>query len=96
MFLSLFRPFHALSSVTIANILKYAIQLSGLGGLSYSAKCFRPTGATNAIALGLNPDLARHIGRWKSQEVFEKHYVHSRVPEHYTDSMLLPAPSSLS
>ena len=88
-FLSLTKPYHALSAGSIARILKESIDLAGLGGRGYTAKCFRPTGATNAIALGLDPDLARHIGRWRSAEVFEKHYVHSRVPDQYTDDMLL-------
>ncbi len=87
-FVSLRKPFHAICSTTVSVILKQAIDMAGLGSHGYSAKCFRPTGATHAVSSGLHPDIARHIGRWRSQEVFEKHYLHSKVPVHYVDTML--------
>ena len=55
-FISLKKPYHALTAATIANILEEAIVLSGLSLQSYSAKCFRPTGATRAIEAGEDPD----------------------------------------
>ena len=87
-FLSLNRPFHGLSSTAIAGVLQEAIELAGLGGQGFSAKCFRPTGATFAIASGCDSNVARQIGRWKSQSVFEEHYVHTAVPENYVDDLL--------
>ena len=79
-FITLYKPYHALSASSISKVLQDAIEVAGLGGLGFSAKCFRPTGATRAIASGLNPDVACHIGRWATPEVFEKHYVHINVP----------------
>ena len=78
-FLTLDKPYRALSSRGISSVLNEIIHQAGLGSRGFSAKCFRPAGATTAINLGMNPDTVRHIGRWKSQEVFEKHYVHNRV-----------------
>ncbi len=85
-FVSLQRPYKALHSTAIASVLGDAIKAAGLSG--YTAKNFRPTAASLAIAKGMDPDIARHIGRWRSQEVFNKHYVHTRVPENYLDEML--------
>ena len=87
-FLSLRKPFHGLSAKAISSILQDAIHAAGLANQGYSAKCFRPTGATRAIDEGIHPDKARYVGRWASQEVFEKHYVHTRLPANYVDSML--------
>ena len=36
----------------------------------FSAKFFRPTEATTAIAQNLNPEIVRKVGRRKNQEVF--------------------------
>lgn len=88
LFLSLNKPFHALSAKGIALVLKEAIDKAGLGKMGFSAKCFRPTGATRAIKIGVAPDIVRHVGRWKSQEVFEKHYVHNEVPDSFTADVL--------
>lgn len=87
-FLSLQRPYHALSASSISGILKAAIDLAGLGKRGYTAKSFRPTAATAAIDSGLHPDKARHIGRWASHEVFEKHYVHTHIPDNHVDKIL--------
>lgn len=87
-FISLQRPFHALGASAISKVLQDAIVAAGLEGKGYSAKCFRPTGATQAISKGVQPEIARHIGRWASQEVFDKHYVHTKVPSDYLDNIL--------
>ena len=86
LFLTLRRPYKHLDASSVRRVLNEAISCAGLSG--FSAKCFRPTGATNAIKLGLNPDTARHVGRWKSADTFEKHYVHRVLPDSYTTSML--------
>jgi len=88
-FLSLQRPYKALAAKSISGLLNSAIDLAGLGKKGYSAKCFRPTGATAAVDSGLGPDKARHIGRWASAEVFEKHYVHTSIPSQHVDNVLL-------
>lgn len=87
-FLTLTNPIRPLSSKGVSSVLNDSINLAGLGGMGYSAKCFRPTGATRAIELGIDPDIVRHIGRWRSAEVFEKHYVHNKVPGAYCSDML--------
>jgi len=88
-FLSLLRPYNALSAKSISGVLASAIELAGMGGKGFSAKCFRPTGATAAVDTGLCPNKVRHIGRWASAEVFEKHYVHTTVPKEHVDKILL-------
>lgn len=85
-FITLQRPYQALSASAVSKILGDAVKAAGLSG--YTAKNFRPTGASQAVAQGLKPDVARHIGRWRSQEVFDKHYVHTHVPSDYLADML--------
>ncbi len=41
-----------------------------------SVKQFRCTGATNAIAAGMDPAQVQALGHWKSEDTFRKHYVH--------------------
>ena len=86
--ITLYKPYHALSASSISKVLQDAIEVAGLGGLRFSAKCFTSTGATRAISSGLNPDVARHIGWWATPEVFEKHYIHTNVPVTYVDNVL--------
>ena len=86
-FLTLRKPYNALSSSSVGSVLGDAIKLAGLGDKGYSAKSFRPSGATAAIASGCDANIARQIGRWRSQEVFEEHYVHTRVPEDYVTKL---------
>ena len=40
-----------------------------------TARSFRKTGASTAINKGAEPDLVMKLGRWKSVDVFYKHYV---------------------
>ena len=87
-FITLQRPYHALRSSAISKVLQDAIVAAGLGGKGFSAKNFRPTAATRAIDIGIQPDVARHIGRWASQDVFNKHYVHTKVPAQYVDNIV--------
>ena len=87
-FISLKSPYNGITSTTVANILNETIKLSGLNRAKYSAKSFRPTGATISIQAGCNPDIVRHVGRWKSKEVFEKHYVHSNAQDSFSDIVL--------
>ena len=48
-FLTLSKPFKALSSQGVAQVLSRAIKLAGLDGRGFTAKSFRPTGATVAV-----------------------------------------------
>ncbi|KAJ8019576.1 hypothetical protein HOLleu_41225 [Holothuria leucospilota] len=48
-FLSLNPPFCPVTAKTVANILNEAINIVGLSGRGFSAKSFRPTGATLAV-----------------------------------------------
>ena len=57
-----------------------AIRIEGMGNQGYSAKTFRPTGATAAIDSGKNPDIVMKTGRWKTASVFRDHHVHSHPP----------------
>jgi hypothetical protein len=87
-FLSLNAPFAALTAVQIGRVLNDAITLAGLSGLGYSAKYFRPTGATLAVAAGVDPEVVRKAGRWKTSHVFYEHYVHSRTPAALTEATI--------
>ena len=87
-FLSLNRPYRAISAASVASVLEDAINLAGLGGLGYSAKSFRPTGATLAIQNGIDPHIVQKVGRWKSTEVFYNHYVHSQTPNEFVSEIL--------
>ena len=87
-FVSLYAPYHGLKSQAIASILNEAIKTVGLSRTEYSAKCFRPTGATLAVASGFDPATVQKIGRWKTTSVFFEHYVHSKTPSDFTDKLL--------
>ena len=58
----------------------------GYGG--FSAKSFRPTGATVAIEEGHDAADVMKVGRWKTQTVFYEHYVHSKTPASFTESII--------
>ena len=87
-FIALKAPFGALSSAAVAKDLQSCVDMSGLKGRGFSAKSFRPTGATVAIDKGTDPKMVQSVGRWKSTEVFYGHYVHSRTPENFTSTVL--------
>ena len=85
LFISLTAPYKAISSSTVANQLTKAINLAGMGGQGFTAKSFRPSAATAAIASGCDPHVARKVGRWENAEVFFGHYVHSKPSHDYLD-----------
>lgn len=87
-FIGLNKPYKHLSSNAISNILKDAINEAGLGGQGYSAKCFRPTGATLGVQSGCDPNVVRQLGRWKTESVFYSHYVHCNAPSDYFDKVI--------
>ncbi len=88
LFLSLRQPFGAIGSATIAQILNRAIDLAGLDKTMYSAKNFRPSAATAAVASEVPIETAMQLGRWKTREVFLNHYVYPRAPADYTSQLL--------
>ena len=85
-FLPLRPPYKHLSADTIAQVLNEALKLVHLN--DYSAKDFRPTGATVAIDNNVDPESAMMIGRWKTRSVFFDHYVHSKPVDTYTTDLL--------
>ena len=87
-FLSLNSPYKALSAQSVGHVLEDSICDAGLDRKVYSAKSFRPTGATVAIDKGIHPKTVMKMGRWKTETVFFEHYVHSRTPCSYTDNVL--------
>jgi hypothetical protein len=93
-FVSLKAPYKAIASDTIGSILQEAIHLAGLDGQGFTAKSFRPTGATTAVTLGIIPETVMKVGRWKTKEVFLNHYVYARMPRSYTTDMLEGAADS--
>ena len=87
-FLTLHRPYRAITAATVGLILSKAIELAGLKDQGYSAKCFRPTAATLAVENGCDPDIAMYIGRWKTRSVFFEHYVHCKAPKGFTQDIM--------
>lgn len=85
-FLSLKTPYDGIKVKTIARILKDVISAAGLEG--YTAKDFRPTGATAAVQAGMHDAAVMRVGRWKSVDVFRHHYVHYQTPSDFTDKVL--------
>ena len=90
LFIGLHRPYGAISSSSVAQILGEAIQAAQSFGLQpgHRPKDFRPTGATEAVKLGVDVDTVQQLGRWKTRSVFLEHYVHSQVPRSFTDNLL--------
>ena len=88
LFLSLTKPYNGIKAETVSKILLESIELVGLGGQGYKAKCFRPTAANAAVQAGCDPETAMHIGRWKTREVFFNHYVFPLAPKQYTGDIL--------
>lgn len=87
-FLSLKKPFQAISASSVSKILESSISRAGLGGQGFSAKSFRPTGATRAIDAGIDPNIVQKMGRWKCTEVFRDHYIHSKTPAEFTSAII--------
>lgn len=85
-FLTLSPPYKAIAAATVAKIMNEAISLAGLTG--YTAKCFRPTGATAAVDVNCDPEIVMRLGRWKTRSVFFDHYVHSKPPDTLTTDIL--------
>ena len=62
-----------LGSQRIAKIMTLTLQAAGIDDTT--ARSFRKSGASAAINKGTDPDLIMKLGRWKSVDVFYKHYV---------------------
>lgn len=50
--------------------MQQAVLLAGLSSDEYSAKSFRPTGATTSIANNIDPKSVQKLGRWETESVF--------------------------
>lgn len=87
-FIGLKKPHKALSNTSIAEILRESIRLAGLQGQGFTARSFRPTGATAAVKAQIEPSTVRMIGRWKNDTVFYERYVYPSAPKDYTDGVL--------
>ena len=66
-FLTLRPPYRPIKADTVAQILNGVIARAGLGVCNYSAKDFRPTGATVAIDNNTDPEVVMRIERWKTR-----------------------------
>ena len=62
-----------LGSQRIAKVMTLTLQEAGIDDTT--ARSFRKTGASTAINKGADPDLVMKLGRWRSVDVFFKHYV---------------------
>lgn len=70
-FLSLRRPYDGLSASRMSEIITMCCRQAGLEA---TAKSLRPSAATAALTDGARPDIVQRHGRWKSTEVFNRHY----------------------
>ncbi len=86
-FISLRAPYRAISADTVSTVLQDTLRAAGLYP-EYTAKDFRPTGATNQIQEGFDPEVVMRIGRWKTTSVFFEHYVHAKTPQDFSDKLL--------
>lgn len=86
-FLTLHKPHKAISAGTVATILQDMLKLARLYP-EYTAKDFRPTGATYLVQSGFDPDLVMQIGRWKTRSIFFEHYVHAKMPDNLSELLL--------
>ena len=88
-FLTLVRPFNAITASTVSDILQQAITAAEKFGLAsgHRPKDFRPTGATRAVQLGFDTDDVQRLGRWKTRSVFLEHYEHNRIHTSFTEKM---------
>ena len=66
--MSLIAPYKTIKADYIARGMDFAISRAGLS--VFTAKDYRPTGATLAIESGNNPEIVRKAGRSKSSEIF--------------------------
>jgi hypothetical protein len=87
-FLTLTKPFRAIDSKTVSNILKTALKHVGLQSEGFRPKDFRPTGATKAVESLEDPKKVMRLGRWKTESVFYEHYVHSVPSDTISDNIL--------
>ena len=76
------------SSECISTILKTVIRDAGMDTSVITARCFRSGGATYGIERGVQPDQLMKVGKWKSVNVFYKHYVAAKTARDTTDRML--------
>ena len=88
LFLALTKPYAAISAATVTKVLNEAIKLAGLDNQGFSAKSFRPTGATRSIAAGVIPEIVMKVGRWATKGVFLNNYVHKVAPANFTDNIV--------
>ena len=86
-FLSLHKPYKAISAATVGSVLSESISLAGLSPSLYTPKSFRPSGATKAVDSGMDPDKVRRLGRWKTSSVFYEHYVFDKTSDRYCNMM---------
>ena len=86
-FLTLNMPYAALSAAGVADTLNKSIEEAGLKNSGYSARSFRPTGATAYVTSGVENHITRTIGRWKSEECFNSNYVYPLSSVSATDKL---------
>lgn len=88
-FLSLHAPYSALSAAAVADTLNKCIKEAGLDDSGFTARSFRPTGATAYyVTSGVEHHITRTLGRWKSEECFNGRYVYPLSAVSATDKML--------
>jgi len=75
LFITLIPPFRQITPSVVSQILNKSICDAGLDKKLYTAKCFRPTGASVLFNEGFSSDEVRRLGRWRSNNVMFDHYI---------------------
>jgi hypothetical protein len=83
-----------LKAASVSRLLKSACEAAGMGE-RFSARNFRPGGATRGLAAGLPLDLVMHIGRWRDCNTVYDHYLRSSPGVNTTDALLGVDPRAL-
>ena len=63
-------------------------KIAGLDSKVFNAKMFRCSGATAAVQAGINAEIIRKLGRWKTSFVFYETYVRSITPKALVEAII--------
>lgn len=86
-FLAITPPFDPIGSKRLAVLMKETAISAGAPP-DITAKSFRSGAATTAMNRGVDEEIAMRAGRWRTVEVFRRHYVQRGLPGNYTDRVL--------
>ena len=81
-------PHKPLSKDHVASICKSFLCSAGYTSDWITARSLRSSGASHAIQQKVDPHVVMQLGRWNNPTMFWKHYVHSQLPEGYSEQVM--------